>query len=452
MVTPSVTHDLAIRGGTVVGGDGTGPVDSTVYIDGDTISAVTSEHHPAAVDVDARGMIVMPGMHNVHDHLRDMTPGVTAGEGLKLDEILRFYWGLMEISTAAEYEVMAAFSSARLLRSGMTSVVDHVYPFHRPGLADATITGYERTGIRWFLARGLMTRGYDPICEPLESAFDDIRRLVESGIDSRRVLPAPVSFRQAVPDDYRRARALADELGLRLYTHVAETDAEVEATLAEHGRRPVELLHDLGFTGPDVVLVHCVLLTDTEIDLLGRSGTHVVHCPSNHMRLAKGFTRVPDLLAAGVNVCLGVDQMVDLFREARQEVLLQSIRASNPGAISPATALEMATVRAARALGLDDLGRLVPGQRADVVCVDTRSLRFQPVLDPTWSLVHRAEGSDVTHVVVDGSLVVQDGKLTTVDEEALMMEMLDVVTHHVSRAGLDQRPLAYATREVAPLA
>jgi cytosine/adenosine deaminase-related metal-dependent hydrolase len=436
-IDPSSSEvDLRVSGGTVLDLRAETCSIADVYVDAGRIVSVGGPERPARRTLDANGMAVMPAMHDLHDHLRDMTPGTSAGEGLALDQILRFYWRLMELAGPTEYEVMAAFNSARLVKSGITSVVDHVYPFHRPGLTEATVRGYERSGVRWFLARGLMTKGHEPICESIEAALGDMRRALDNGVPAERLLPAPVSFRQAIPSDYRAARAFADECGLRLYTHVAETAAELDMTMGEFGKRPVELLHDLGFTGNDVTLVHCVLLSDDEIAMLAETGTHVVHCPTNHMKLAKGYTRVPDLLAAGVNVCLGIDQMVDLIREARQEVLLQSVRYSDPGAVTPGCALRMATENGAKALGLEDVGVIEPGAVADLVCIDLNRLHIQPVLDPIWSVVHRGQGTDVAHVVIDGTVAVEDHTLVSVDEEALTEEALSVIDHYLALADL----------------
>ena len=432
--------DLVVRGGLCVTCNEAGDITADdLYIDGGRIVAVGGPPRAARRSVDASGTIVIPGLVNLHDHLRDMTPGLSAGEGLKLDEMLRFYWRLNEVAGPVEYETMAAYSTARLLAAGVTTVVDHVYPFHRDGLDEATVAGYEATGIRWYLARGLMTRGHDPISEPLATGFDRVGALLAAGVPAERVMLAPVSFRQAAPDDYVAAREFADTHGLRLYTHVAETAAEVRAVRAEHGCGAIEFLHRLGFCGPDVTLVHCVLLSDAEIDLLARTGTHVVHCPSNHMKLAKGFTRVLDLMAAGVNVGLGVDQMTDVFCEMRQEVLLQSIHNSDPGAISPAAALRMATANGARAVGLGGrLGEITAGALADLVCVATDDIRFGPVLDPAWSVVHRASASDVRHVIVDGDVLVEDGAFTRLDVEALRRQAMDVIDGYLARAGIDQ--------------
>lgn len=408
-----------------------------VYVDGGRIAAIGGPEQKAKRRLDATGMLVMPGLINLHDHLRDLTPGIRLGEGLKLDAMLRRFWELSRAAGPDEYRVGAALGTAKLLKSGVTSVVDHLYPFHRPGLTEASIEGYSATGIRWFMARGIMTRPYRPICESSRRALKAIEGLADGLVPKERLFVAPVSFRQAIPSEYVHARRLADRIGLRLYTHVAETPSEIAMIRKEHGARPVELLHRIGFAGSDTTLVHCVYLSADEIRMLARSGASVVHCPSNHMRLAKGVSPVPKLLAAGANVGMGIDGMDDLFAEMRQEVLMQGLHHSNPGVVPPQTSLEMATARGAIALGLgDELGRIEVGRRADLVCVDVSAAHLQPVLDPVWTLVNRVHGHDVAHVVVDGEVVLRNGKLTRVDEDALVEEAKAVALRYMRRAGV----------------
>ena len=440
--------DLVIRGGTVVPlVAGVEPHRNDVYVDAGRVVAVGGEDRPARRVLDASGMMVIPGMHDVHDHLRAITPGLRVGQGLKLDAFLKKMWRLNELDGPDEYRIGAALGTARLLKGGVTSVVDHIYPFHRPGLAEAAVEGYSATGIRWFMARGIMTRPYRPICEPASDAFRAIEELIDTVVPRDRLFIAPVSFRQATATVYKRSRQVADRLGIRLYTHIAETDAEVAQTREQHGARPVELLHRLGFGGEDTILVHCVKLSKPEIKLLARAGTHVVHCPNNHMKLAKGVTPVPALLAAGVNVSLGVDGMDDMLAEVRQEVLLQSLGNSDPGAVSPATALDMATSGGARALGLDsDLGTIEVGKLADLVCLDAADV--QPVLDPVWTIVNRSHGRDVSHVVVEGEVVVEDGRLTLVDEAELVAEATDIASASLKRAGISDQAVIDMARRV----
>ena len=429
--------DLRIRGGTVITMDDERLiVDADVYVDAGRIVGIGGPPRRTRRTVDATGMLVIPGLVNLHDHLRDLTPGIRIGEGLKIDALLRVYWQLTESMGPEEYRVGAMLGAARLVKAGVTSVIDHVYPFHVPGLAASTIAGYESTGIRWFMARGIMTRPYKPICETAAAAFRGIEELADV-VPSERLFVAPVSLRQVPPSLYTRARRFADSQGLRLYTHIAETPDEVKQTKEEHGARPVELLHKLGFAGEDVILVHCVQLSAGEIRQLAASSSHVVHCPTNHMKLAKGVTPVPKLLERGINVGLGVDMMGDILAEMQQEVLIQSLATSNPGAISPMTALEMATRNGAAALGLgDELGSIEEGKRADLVCVDLRTAHLQPVLDPVWTLVNRVHGHDVAHVVVDGRVVVRGGKLVEIDEQALVEEVGAVTSAYLGRTGM----------------
>jgi cytosine/adenosine deaminase-related metal-dependent hydrolase len=431
--------DLAITGGTLVTVDLEHRIlREDLYVDRGRIVAIGGPRQRARRTIDASSMLVMPGMIDLHDHLRDLTPGIRLGEGLKLDAMLRRFWELGRSAGPDEYRVGAALMTASRLKAGVTSVVDHLYTFHRPGLAEASVEGYTASGIRWFMARGIMTRPYKPISESIRTALRAIRDLADGLVPRERLFVAPVSFRQALPSEYVEARKLGDRLGLRTYTHVAETAAEIDSVRSEHGARPVELLHRIGFAGADTTLVHCVFLSAGEIRMLARSGATVVHCPSNHMRLAKGVTPVPRLLDAGANVGMGIDQMDDLFAELRQEILLQGLHNSNPGIVTPPTSLEMATARGAAGLGLpDELGRLEVGRRADVVCVDASAAHLQPVLDPTWTLVHRAHGHDVAHVVVDGEVVVKDGKLVRVDEQALVEEAQGVARSYLRRAGVD---------------
>lgn len=430
--------DLRIAGGTVITLDADRRiVDADLYVADGRIVAVGGPVRPARATLNAERMVVIPGLHDLHDHLRDLTPGIKVGEGLRIDAFLKTMWRLSEHMGPAEYRIGATLGTARLLKTGVTSVVDHLYPFHRPGLLEAAIEGYQATGIRWFVARGIMTRPYRPICERETDAFRAIAAIVDQSVPKERLLVAPVSFRQVAPSTFAKARRFADLHGLRLYTHVAETREEVERITQAHGVRPVELLHRFGFAGEDTMLVHCVFLSAGEVRRLGASGTHVVHCPTNHLKLAKGVAPVTRLLAAEVNVALGVDTMDDLFADMRQVMLVQGLAASNPGAITPQRSLEMASRGGAAALGLGaELGSIEVGKRADLVCVDMKAAHLQPILDPVWTIVNRTHGHDVSHVVVDGRVVVEGGRLTQVDEAALIEEAGEVTAAYLRRAGI----------------
>jgi cytosine/adenosine deaminase-related metal-dependent hydrolase len=390
--------------------------------------------------LDGAGLLAIPGFVDTHDHFRQLTPGLAIGEGLKLDEFLRVQWRLAEAMGRREYGLGARLASVQRLKLGVTSAVDHCYPFHAPGLEEAALDGYAQSGQRWFYARGIMTRPYEPVCETWPAAEARIRDLVRGRrVPPGRLFVAPVSIRQTRPDEYRNSRALADELGCGLYTHVAETAAEVSTWQQECGTSPIRALDRLGFLTPRTVLVHCVVLDDGEIELLAERGCHVVHCPTNHMKLAKGFTRVPDLLKAGVNVALGLDGMSDMLGEMRTEVGMHAAQRLDPNAVSRPEALRMATARGAAALGLGGrVGVLSPGMAADIVLIEARSVLQAPVIDPLHTLLYATHAGQIRHVLVDGKLVVRDGAATLVDEAALLEEAESVVAAYLRRIGVDR--------------
>jgi cytosine/adenosine deaminase-related metal-dependent hydrolase len=392
--------------------------------------------------IDGAGLLAFPGMVDCHDHLRVLTPGLSIAEGLKLDEFLRVMWTTQAKMGTTEYRLGALLGSVQRLKTGVTTVADHCYTFHVPGLDEASIDGYEASGIRWAYARGIMTRPFEPVCETWDVAEHRIRQLVECGrVKPSQLFVAPVSVRQASPDDFRRSVALAEELGCAVYTHASETAAEQDVWRTEYGTSPVRALDSLGFLSARAVLVHCVVLDDGEIELLAERGVSVVHCPTNHMKLAKGFTRVPDLLSAGVNVALGIDMMADMLIEMRMEIGMHAAHRLDPNAVRPLDAFRMATVNGARALGIGEhVGLIAEGMAADIVLFEGRSPLQAPMLDPAYSLLYSTHPGLVRHVLVGGRIVVRDGRSTLVNEDDLLREAEDVASAYLRRIGVEQAP------------
>jgi cytosine/adenosine deaminase-related metal-dependent hydrolase len=223
----------------------------------------------------------------------------------------------------------------------------------------------------------------------------------------------------------RGVRALSSRHGWLVHTHASENRAEVREVRARTGKDNGEHLSRLGLAGPDVVLAHCVHVTPREARLMARSGTSAVHCPGANLKLASGVAAVPRLLSRGVNVALGADgapcnNTLDAFHEMRLAATLH-LPAFGPRAMPPAEVLAMATIRGARALGLErEIGSLEPGKRADVTVVDLRAPHASPAgRDLHATIVYCARASDVTDVLVDGRPVVRKGRLLTLDAAAL---------------------------------
>lgn len=201
----------------------------------------------------------------------------------------------------------------------------------------------------------------------------------------------------------------------------------------------------VGLLGPSTVLVHMVHLDDSDVAKLAETGTHVAHCPTSNAKLASGICRLPSLLNAGVNVGLGTDgapcnNTNDLLQEMKLAAIIHKAASYNPTIVSAEQVLEMATINGAKALGLQDqIGSLDVGKKADFVVVDMRRVHLQPYFSPVSAVVYSVTGRDVECVVVDGKVVVQGGKLMTMDEEEVWREAERRSKEIVERAGLTEK-------------
>ena len=223
-----------------------------------------------------------------------------------------------------------------------------------------------------------------------------------------------------------KLRTLADELDLPVHTHVHETASEVDESIKKHGKRPIARLADLGLFTRALLAVHMTQLSDAEIAETARCGVNVIHCPESNLKLASGFCPVAKLLKVGVNVALGTDGAasnndLDMFGEMHSAALLAKGAAGDATALPAATALAMATLNGAQALGLDkDIGSLVPGKWADIAAVDLGAPETQPVYDVLSTLVYSAGRQHVSDVWVAGKRLLQDRVLTQMDLPAIL--------------------------------
>jgi len=235
----------------------------------------------------------------------------------------------------------------------------------------------------------------------------------------------------ASPGLLRDARALADELGTGIHIHLNESLGEVENSRARFGRRPTEVAYEAGLLGPDCVAAHCVWLTDHEIGLMRETGTHISHNPSSNAKLGNGVARLPEMLAAGINVGLGHDaaessNSCDLFDVMKFASLVHRAYRVDASLLQAPDVVRMATRNGAAALG-HDTGELTAGKKADVILVDTRSPMFTPLLpgDPAHlysHLVFAANGSAVDTTIVDGQVLMRGRQLLTMDEPQILAE------------------------------
>lgn len=391
---------------------------------------------PAEADrvINARGMIVLPGLVNTHHHLyQTLTRAVPAAQDATLFRWLKTLYPIWAGLTSEAVYTSALVGLAELMLSGCTTASDHlyIYPPENGCRIDDEIQAAQEIGIRFHPCRGSMSLGEsqgglppDSVVEDEDFILKDTQRAIETYHDPEfgamlRIVVAPCSPFSVTPDLMREAAALARSYGVCLHTHLAETLDEEQFCLREFGHRPVGYAEELGWIGSDVWHAHGVHLNEQEIALFAQTGTGVCHCPSSNMRLASGIAPVRAYLDAGVRVGLGVDGSASndsshLLAEARMALLLQRV-SGDPAGLSAEEALWLATVGGAQVLGRDDIGQLVPGKAADFIGFRLNCLDYAGALhDPLAALVFcTPRGVDLS--VINGRVVVEDGHLLTVD-------------------------------------
>jgi 5-methylthioadenosine/S-adenosylhomocysteine deaminase len=222
----------------------------------------------------------------------------------------------------------------------------------------------------------------------------------------------------------------AEQLDLPVHIHLHETEAEIRHSLKNFSMRPIARLHQLGLLSPGLIGVHMIHLTEEEIELTGNQGCSVAHCPSSNLKLASGVAPVSALLKQGINVGLGTDgaasnNRLDMFAEMRLAALLAKAQSNRAEELPAYQALQMATLNSAKALGMGDItGSLVKGKMADITAVDFSGPELSPCYDPVSHLVYSVGREHVSHVWVDGKILVDEGKLTTLDEQEILARTL----------------------------
>jgi 5-methylthioadenosine/S-adenosylhomocysteine deaminase len=224
-----------------------------------------------------------------------------------------------------------------------------------------------------------------------------------------------------------RVAQLSREHGVMIHTHASENRDEIELVQQSTGKRNIEYLRDTGLTAPHVVLAHCIWLDEHEMEILRSTGTHVAHCPSSNLKLASGFARIFEMLEQGISVSLGADgaacnNRLDMFTEMRTAALIQkALRGSQ--ALPALTALRMATIGGARALGLaGEIGSIELGKRADLQLLNLNQIHTTPHPDLISTIVYAAEADDVETVIIDGRVIMRGRELLTLDEEEVISQ------------------------------
>ncbi|MHB0885994.1 MAG: amidohydrolase family protein [Bacillota bacterium] len=386
-------------------------------------NAALTTAHPGSPILDARGKLVIPGLINTHMHMYGMfshgisVPVSPQGFYAFLDE---FWWPYVEDQLDRDLvRDAAALAAVEMVRSGVTSFSDILEaPNAIPGALEAEREAIEAAGLRGILSfeateRMSAANGRLGLAENAEfsRAHNRPGSLVTGMMCIHTTFTCSAGF-------LKEARRMADELKSGIQLHLSESPYEPGWCLEHHGKRPAEFYADLGFLGPDVLASQCVQLSEGEMDLLAKHGVRASHMPLSNCEVGGGVAPVPDLLARGVSVGLGTDGYINNFFEVmRGAFLIHKAYRQDPQVMPSRTVFDLATAQGARALGLADAGTIEPGKSADIVILDAdlpSPLNERNLFD---QLVLYRNPQDVEMVMVRGRVLLEGGRLTTVDEE-----------------------------------
>ena len=402
----------------------------------------TAPELPQTADdvLDLKGRyIVLPGLINTHHHFYQvLTRVIPAAQDCTLFHWLQNLYPIWANLTPDAISISAQMAAAELMLSGCTTASDHLYIYPNGCTLDDEIRAIQAIGLRFHPTRGSMSVGEsqgglppDSVVENEADILKDSQRLIEQYHDNSRysmlrMALAPCSPFSVTPDLMRQSAALARSYpGVRLHTHLAENQSDIDYSLATFGMIPGDYAESVGWLGDDVWHAHCVKLDDRSIQKFGQTGTGVSHCPCSNTRLASGIAPIRQMLDAGVPISLGVDGSAsndggNMLQEARMAFLLARVRETNAAAMTAREILEVATLGGAKVLGRDDVGALAVGMAADFIAINLDRPQFAGALhDPVAALIF-CQANAVDYSFINGKKVVDQGRLTPVELETLV--------------------------------
>ncbi len=401
-----------------------------------------AEALPAKADeiLDFHGhYIVLPGLINTHHHFYQVLTRVVPGaQNCELFGWLKTLYPIWTNLTAADVYTSAMMAAAELMLSGCTTSSDHLYLFPNDCTLDDEIRALREIGMRFHASRGSMSLGVskgglppDSLVENEHQILEDTRRLIETYHDNARhsmlrMTVAPCSPFSVSTDLMKESAALARSYpGVRLHTHLAENQLDVDFSVEKFGLTPSQYAESLGWTGADVWHAHCVKLDENGIQCFARTRTGVAHCPTSNMRLGSGVIPLRRMLEAGVPIGLGVDGAAsndssNLLHEVRSAFLLARVGEEAATALTARKALELATRGGADVLGRDDIGHLATGMSADFVAINVDRPQFAGA---GWDIVAAlifCQLDAVDYSFINGRQVINARRLVTCDLESLI--------------------------------
>jgi 5-methylthioadenosine/S-adenosylhomocysteine deaminase len=396
--------------------------------------------------------VLTPGMVNTHIHItgEPLTRGYVPDDTPFEENVFVWLTNLYAVHNAEDERCSAQLAATEMLRSGTTTFLEA----GTIRFLDEVLDGLTETGIRgkvgswvWDLPPqpDVYHQSTDQAIARLQAQLESYRSVADGRLGTWATVVGHTTCSDPL---WKATREIADEHGVGVSFHMSPAQSDVDGFIAEFGRRPMEHLEDLGVLREDCAITHCVHVDDSEISIMGRHGLTVAHCPTTALKVSYGVTQIgkmPEMVQRGVNVSIGTDgnnasNYSDLMRATYLVAGLFKDARMDPHMFPAEKAYEMATIGGAKAIGMqDEIGSLEVGKRADLVLHDTDRPEWRPLLNVVNQLVWSADGRGVHTVVVDGRVVVEDSRMTGIDESVLWVEAQRRGEAIVQRSGLPDK-------------
>ncbi|MBR3051354.1 MAG: amidohydrolase [Selenomonadaceae bacterium] len=393
---------------------------ANIFISGDKISKITQGEVECSNVIDGKNKFATPGLVNAHTHASMTLLRSYSDDKALMDWLQKDIWPIEDKMQRQDIYWGTKLAAVEMIRGGTTAFADMYGP-----CMDEVAKVVDESGLRGSLSQGLISFANG---EKKLAANVELYKNFHGAADGRiTIMFGPHAIYTCPPDYLKKVAAEAQKLGAEIHMHMNETQTEINDCLKAYGKRPFEVVNETGLFEQGTLAAHCVWLSDSEIEIIKAKKIRVAHNPGSNMKLASGICPATKLLSKGVTVALGTDgassnNNLDMLEEVRLAALLAKVDTLNPLAVPAAQALQMATQFGAAALGLQNVGRLEEGCKADIVLWDMRGVDWQPNYNPASLLVYSANSTAADTVIVDGKILMQGRELKTLDEEKIIAE------------------------------
>jgi len=406
-------------------------IQGDILIEGQYIKKIGKVEKKVKNVIYAKGRLVLPGFIQLHTHLCQTLFRNMAEDVELLDWLRKYIWPAEASHSKDSLYYSSLLGCAELIKGGTTTILD----MGTVRYTDSIFEAIKESGLRAFVGKVMMDKKSKNIPKELQdttvNAIEESIRLYEKWHNKaeRRIKYAfaPRFVLSCSEKLLKEIRDFSYKNGLIIHSHSSENRKELDLVIRKTGFRNLEYFDKLGLTGKNLVLAHCIWLNKNEMQILKRTGTNVAHCPSSNLKLGSGIANIPEMLRQKINVGLGADgapcnNNLNMFMEMRLAGLIQKPY-YGPGAIKGLQLMEMATINGAKALGLSkELGSLEEGKKADVIILNIDKIHTTPFLSDNLysSIVYSSSLDNVESVIVDGNIIMENGRLRTLNEEEVI--------------------------------